>query len=46
QRNLKNPFDMHKCSIRILTEVMLSEVEIEFPIRMSIKDNHIPPNII
>ncbi|CAG8828883.1 28504_t:CDS:1, partial [Racocetra persica] len=46
QHNLKNPFDMHKYSVRILTEVMLSEVEMEFSICMSIKGNHIPPNII
>ncbi|CAG8818405.1 30453_t:CDS:2 [Gigaspora margarita] len=45
QHNLKNTFDMHKCSVQILTEVMLSEVESEFPVRMTIKDNHILPNI-
>ncbi|CAG8737285.1 21789_t:CDS:2 [Gigaspora margarita] len=31
QYNFNNPFDMHKCSIRILTEVILSEIDTEFP---------------
>ncbi|CAG8636492.1 16425_t:CDS:2 [Cetraspora pellucida] len=37
---------MHKCSVRILTEVMLSEVETEFSVRMTIKGNYILLNII
>ncbi|RIB13427.1 hypothetical protein C2G38_2325832 [Gigaspora rosea] len=46
QHNFTNPFDMHKCSVRIFTEVMLSEVESEFPMHMTIKGNHVPQNII
>ncbi|KAF0495988.1 proteophosphoglycan ppg4 [Gigaspora margarita] len=46
QHNSKNPFDMHKCSVRILTKVMLSEIDTEFPVCMTIKGIHVPQNII
>ncbi|RIB18017.1 hypothetical protein C2G38_2185768 [Gigaspora rosea] len=46
QHNFNNPFDMHKCSVRILTEVMLSEIDTEFPVCMTIKGSHVPKNII
>ncbi|CAG8814545.1 16398_t:CDS:2, partial [Gigaspora margarita] len=31
QHNFNNPFDMHKYSVQILTKVMLSEIDTEFP---------------
>ncbi|CAG8794109.1 12741_t:CDS:2, partial [Racocetra persica] len=37
--NLKNPLDMHKCSIRITTEVMLSEVDTDLSMHMIISAN-------
>ncbi|CAG8848973.1 39327_t:CDS:2, partial [Gigaspora margarita] len=46
QHNFNNPFNMHKCSIRILTEVMLLEIDTEFPVCMTIKGIHVPQNII
>ncbi|RIB06403.1 hypothetical protein C2G38_2046819 [Gigaspora rosea] len=44
QHNFNNPFDMHKCSVRILTEV--SEIDTEFPVCMTIKGSHVLQNII
>ncbi|CAG8838262.1 35277_t:CDS:2, partial [Gigaspora margarita] len=46
QHNFNNPFDMHKYSVRILTEVMLSEIDTEFPVCMTIKGIHVLQNII
>ncbi|CAG8806088.1 11774_t:CDS:2, partial [Racocetra persica] len=33
-----NPLDMHKCSVRITTEVMLSEVDTDLPMHMIISE--------
>ncbi|CAG8831067.1 14848_t:CDS:2, partial [Cetraspora pellucida] len=44
--NSKNPLDMHKCSVRVITEVIISEVDTDFPVHMIIKGNHVPQNII
>ncbi|RIB24776.1 hypothetical protein C2G38_2241811 [Gigaspora rosea] len=41
-----NPLDMHKCSVRIITKVMLSEVDTEYPVRLIIEGNHVPQNVI
>ena len=41
----KNPFDMHNCSVQIITEVMLSDVSSELPVRMTIKGSHVPSNV-
>ncbi|CAG8694776.1 2596_t:CDS:2, partial [Gigaspora rosea] len=38
--------DMHKCSIRIITKVMLFEVDTEYPARLIIESNHVPQNVI
>ncbi|RIB22371.1 hypothetical protein C2G38_2174116 [Gigaspora rosea] len=41
-----NPLDMYKCSVRIITKVMLSEVDTEYPVRLIIEGNHVPQNVI
>ncbi|CAG8791208.1 5163_t:CDS:1, partial [Cetraspora pellucida] len=46
EHNSKNPLDMHKCDVRVITEVMLSEVDTDFPVHMIIKGNHVQQNII
>ncbi|CAG8827144.1 19328_t:CDS:2, partial [Cetraspora pellucida] len=46
EHNSKNPLDMHKYSVRVITELMLSEVDTDFPVHMIIKGNHVLQNII
>ncbi|KAF0427253.1 gephyrin: PROVISIONAL [Gigaspora margarita] len=45
QIHVGNEGNIHVC-VRILIEVMLSEVESEFPMHMTIKGNHVLQNII
>ncbi|CAG8721455.1 7392_t:CDS:2, partial [Racocetra persica] len=44
--NLKNLLDMHKCSVQIITKVILSEVNTNLPMRMIIRGNHVLQSII
>ncbi|CAG8589171.1 4523_t:CDS:2, partial [Scutellospora calospora] len=44
--NIKNPLNMHKYSIWITIEVILSEVDTDLPMHMIISGNHISQNII
>ncbi|KAF0438404.1 proteophosphoglycan ppg4 [Gigaspora margarita] len=37
---------MHKCSVRIITKVMLSEVDTDYPVRLIIEGNHVLQNVI
>ncbi|CAG8839480.1 1888_t:CDS:2, partial [Gigaspora margarita] len=45
EKNL-NPLDMHKCSIRIITKVILSEVDTDYPVCLIIEGNYVPQNVI
>ncbi|CAG8799534.1 36382_t:CDS:2, partial [Racocetra persica] len=46
EQTLKNPLDMHKCSVRIITKVILSEVDTDYPVHLIIEGNHVPQNVI
>ncbi|RIB24314.1 hypothetical protein C2G38_2168847 [Gigaspora rosea] len=37
KNNLKNNFDMHKCAVRVITKVMLSNVEDTLPVQLFIE---------
>ncbi|KAF0438408.1 proteophosphoglycan ppg4 [Gigaspora margarita] len=38
--NLKSDFDMHKCAVRVITKVMLSDVEDPLPVQLIVKGTH------
>ncbi|CAG8542009.1 16574_t:CDS:2 [Cetraspora pellucida] len=40
KNNLKTNFDTHKCSVKIITKVMLSDVEESLPVQLFIEDTH------
>ncbi|KAF0450146.1 proteophosphoglycan ppg4 [Gigaspora margarita] len=40
KNNLKNDFDMHKCAVRVITKVMLSNIEDPLPVQLIINGVH------
>ncbi|KAF0541198.1 gephyrin: PROVISIONAL [Gigaspora margarita] len=40
KNNLKNDFDMHKCAVRVITKVMLSNVKDPLPVQLIIQGIH------
>jgi hypothetical protein len=41
-RGPMNQFDMHYCSVRVITKVMLSAVEDQYPVNVQVIGHHIP----
>lgn len=46
KNNIKSDFDMHRCSVRVITKVMLSDVGTDLPVHMQISGAHVPPNVV
>ncbi|CAG8735385.1 20649_t:CDS:2, partial [Cetraspora pellucida] len=46
KNNVSNEFDMHKCSVRVITKVMLSQIKTEFLMQVILSGSHISSILI